>query len=53
MKLRVATLVEYDPRLGLASFQSPKGFTQIQMSEDEARAIAEVFGVEFRMWDRR
>jgi hypothetical protein len=35
---------------GLATFSGPGGFTQYRMPRENARTIADVFGVPFREW---
>jgi hypothetical protein len=41
--------ISYDPDFGLATFVGPGGFTQVQISGQRAKAIAQVLGVPYEV----
>lgn len=46
-KLELRAEVSWDPLASLASFSGPGGFTQIPMSQREARGIADALRIPF------
>jgi hypothetical protein len=48
---RSRPLISYDRARGEATFEGPGGFTQQQMTENVARAIAVALGVPFNPHD--